>query len=162
PLLLGGESLDPFDQDATVPGPVQHGHASPAGQYRPEPPQEVMAFLVVRGRAELGDPDVPRVQRLDEPFDSTALTGGVPSLEAHGDWRPDPRVVPDLAAQSQPQLQQPALRRAEAGLFLLRGELPGEVQPGERAALPTHAPRLPRVAKYGGTARRGRRRAGRR
>jgi hypothetical protein len=31
PLLLGGESFDPFDQHAAVPGPVKHRHAAPAG-----------------------------------------------------------------------------------------------------------------------------------
>src|SRR5262249_57918145 len=79
------------------------------------PPQEVVAFLVVARRAELGDPDVPRVQRRDEPFDRTALAGGVPPLEDHADRRPDPRILPDLAAQHQPPLQQPPLGRGQAG-----------------------------------------------
>jgi hypothetical protein len=32
-----------------------------------------MAFLVIGGRGELGDPDVPRVERRDESFDGTPL-----------------------------------------------------------------------------------------
>ena len=143
PLLLGGESFDPFDQDAAVPGPVKHRHASPARQRRPEPPQEVVAFLVIAGRAELGDPDVPRVQRRHEPFDRTALAGGVPPLENHADRRPELRIVPDQAAQHQPQLQQPALSRGQAGRFLIRGELQAEIQLREHAALASHTPRLP-------------------
>jgi hypothetical protein len=143
PLLLGGEPLDPLDQDAAVPGPVKHRHAAPAGQHRPEPPQEMVAFLVVGGRAELGDPDVPRVKRLDEPFDRASLAGGVPPLEDHAERRPELWFVPDLAAQHQPQVQQPILSRGQPGRLLLRAELQAEIQPGERAALANHAPRLP-------------------
>jgi len=65
---------------------------------QPEPPQEVVTFLVIAGRAELGDPDVPRVQRGDEPFYRTALAGGIPALEDHADRRPELSVVTDLAA----------------------------------------------------------------
>jgi hypothetical protein len=144
PLLLGGEPLDSFYQNAAVPGPVQHRHASPAGQDRPEPPQEVVAFFVVARRAELGDPDMPRVKRRDEPLDRATLPGGIPPLEDHADRRPELRVVPDLAAQDQPQLQQTALSRGQAVRLLLRGELQPEIQPGECAAtLARHAPRLP-------------------
>jgi hypothetical protein len=143
PLLLGGEPLDALDQDAAVPGPVQHCHAAPAGQHRPEPPQEVVAFLVVAGRAELGDPDVPRVERRDEPLDRASLAGGVPPLEDHAERRPELRLVPDLAAQRQPQLQQPVLGRGQPGRLLLGAEPQAEIQPGERAALANHAPRLP-------------------
>ena len=99
-----------------------------------------MAFLVIAGRAELGDPDVPRVQRRDEPFDRTTLAGGVPPLEDHADRRPELRIVPDLAAQYQPQVQQPVLSRGKAGRFLVRGELQAEIQSGEYAALASHAP----------------------
>src|SRR6185437_13416687 len=42
PLVLGGEALDPLDQDPAVPGPVEHGHAAPARQLRPEPPEIVV------------------------------------------------------------------------------------------------------------------------
>jgi hypothetical protein len=148
PLLFSGEPLDPLHQDAAVPGPVKHRHAAPAGQHRPEPPQEVVAFLVVTGRAELGDPDVPRVKRRDQPLDRASLAGGVPPLEDHADRRADLRFVPDLAAQHQPQLQQPVLSRSQPGRFLLRAELEAEIQSRERAALAdvalaNHAPRLP-------------------
>jgi hypothetical protein len=143
PLLLGGEPFHPFHQDAAVPGPVQHRHASPAGQGRPEPPQEVVAFLVVARRAELRDPDVPRVKRCDEPLYRTTLPRGIPPLEDHADRRPEPRVIPDLAAQDQPQLQQPVLGRGQAVRLLLRGEFQAQIQPGECAALARHAPRLP-------------------
>jgi hypothetical protein len=143
PLLLGGEPLDPLDQDTAVPGSVKHRHAAPAGQHRPEPPQEMVAFLVVAGRAELGDPDVPGVKRPDKPLDRASLAGGVPSLEDHAERRPELRFVPDLAAQHQPQVQQPVLSRGQPGRLLLRTELQAEIQPGERAALADHAPRLP-------------------
>jgi len=143
PLLFGGESLHPLDQDAAVPGPVEHRHAAPAGQHRPEPPQEVVAFLVIGRRAELGDPDVPRVERLDQPFDRTTLAGRVPPLEDHANRRSELRFVPDLAAQHQPQVQQPVLRRGQPGRLLLRAQLQAEIQPRESAALANHAPRLP-------------------
>jgi hypothetical protein len=143
PLLLGGEPLHPLDQDPAVPGPVEHRHAAPAGQHRPEPPQEVVAFLVEGGRAELGDPDVPRVNRRDQPLDRAPLAGRVPALEDHADRRSDLRFVADLAAQRQPQAQQPVLSRSQPGRLMLRAELQAEIKSGERAALANHAPRLP-------------------
>jgi hypothetical protein len=143
PLLLGGELLHPLDQDPAVPGPVEHRHATPAGQHRPEPPQEVMAFLVVGRRGELGHPDVPRVERRDQPFDCATLAGRVPPLEDHANRRSEPRLVPDLAAQRQPQLQQPVLSRGQPGRLLLRAQLRAQIQPGESAALANHASRLP-------------------
>jgi hypothetical protein len=102
-----------------------------------------MPLLVIAGRAELGDPDVPRVQRRDQPLDRTALAGCVPPLEDHADRRAEPWVVPDQAAQYEPQLQQPVLSGGQAGRFLVRGELQAEIQSGEQAALASHAPHLP-------------------
>ena len=87
PLLLGREALDPFDQHPAVPGPVQHRHATPARQDRPEPPQEVVPLLVMGRSGELRDPHVPRVQLGHQPLDGTTLAGGVPALEDHAQRR---------------------------------------------------------------------------
>src|SRR4051812_288894 len=38
PLARGGEALDPLDEHPPVPRSVEHGHAAPTGQRRPEPP----------------------------------------------------------------------------------------------------------------------------
>jgi hypothetical protein len=78
-------------------------------------------------------------QRRDEPFDRTALAGSVPALEDYADRRPELRIVPDLAAQYQPQLQQPVLSCGKAGRYLVRGEHQAEIQSGEYAALASHA-----------------------
>jgi hypothetical protein len=101
PLLVGGEPFDSLHQHPPVPGAVQHRHAAPAGQDRPEAPQEVVALLVVRGCRELCDPDVPRVERTDQAFDGAALAGRVPPLEDDTQGRPD-SVVLELPTQHQP------------------------------------------------------------
>src|SRR5256884_5730715 len=113
---------------------------APPGQYRPEPPQEMMPLLVVGRRGELGDPDVPRIQRADEALDAAALAGGVPALEHHAQRRPDP-VVADLAAEDQAQVQQPQDRGFQALGALLSRQGRGEVDLGEALHPLSLAPR---------------------
>ena len=95
------------------------------GSVRPEPPQPVVALLVVRRRGERLHAHVARVERSDEPLDRAALAGGVPALEQHAQRRADP-LVADQAAEHEPQLQQPRLRASQPLGLLLLGE--GEVQ----------------------------------
>ena len=74
----------------------------------------MVALLVEAGRGELRDAHVPWVERFDQTLDATALARRVPPLEHHADRRPDLRGIPDLAAQDQAQVQEPALRRRQA------------------------------------------------
>src|ERR1700719_5350533 len=75
PLPFGrvGETLDALDEDAPVPGAVEHGHAAPSRERRREAVQEVVAALVRAGWAELRDAHVARVEHGDEPPDAAAL-----------------------------------------------------------------------------------------
>jgi len=66
----------------------------------------VVPLLVVRRRGELRDPDVPRVERSDQPLDDAALARGVPPLEQHAQRRAQ-ALLRDLTTQQQAQLQQP-------------------------------------------------------
>ena len=126
PLHLGGQVLDPLDQDPPVPAAVEDGHAAPSGKGRPEAPQEVVAQLV-GGRCGKGrDVDVPGVERLDQPLDGAALAGGVPPLEDDAHRRPELALV-ELPAVDQPEVQQAALRPAEAFALLVLGQLAREV-----------------------------------
>ena len=108
PLLGGRKALHPLHQHAPVPGAVEHGHATPPGKRRPEAPEEVVALLVRRGRRELGHMHVARIELLDQALERSALPRGVPALEHH---RPAavrcPVVAGELAAQREPQLEQP-------------------------------------------------------
>ena len=131
PLLRRREALHALDQHAPVPGAVEHGHAAPAGQLRPEAPQVVVALLVRGRRRELRHAHVARVERRHEPLDRPALAGGVPALEQHADRRAEP-VARELAAERQPQRLQPL--------------------PGRRRAAP---PPPPSTASATGRARRG-------
>jgi hypothetical protein len=108
PLLLGGEPLDPLDEDPAVPGPVEHRHAAPARKLGPEPPQEVVALLVVRRCRELRNAHVPRVEMVHEPLDGAALAGGVPALEDDAQRRPDGAVA-QLTAEGEAQPQESVL-----------------------------------------------------
>ena len=53
PLFVGGEPLDPLDEQAPVPTPVEHAHPALAGDLAPEPPEEVVAQLAL-GRLRVG------------------------------------------------------------------------------------------------------------
>src|SRR3954447_13570723 len=46
PLFWGGVALDPFDEHASVPRTIEQRHPAETGHLLPEPPQEVLAFLV--------------------------------------------------------------------------------------------------------------------
>ena len=126
PLDLGGQVLDPFDEDPAVPTAVEDGHAAPSGQRRPEAPQEVVAQLVGRRCGERRDVHVPGVERLDQPLDGATLAGGVPALEDDADRRAELAVV-ELTAVDQPQVQQAALRLLQPLALLVFGEPEGEV-----------------------------------
>jgi hypothetical protein len=142
PRLLGGEPLDPLDQHPAVPGAVQHGHATPAGQHRPEPPQEVVPLLVVGGGGELGDPHVPGVQLADEALDRPALPGGVPALEQHAQRRTELPPA-DLSAEQQAQVDQSLLGLLELLLGLLLRQADREVdvvEPAHGQSLPLRGP----------------------
>jgi hypothetical protein len=63
---------------------------------------------------ELGDFDVPGIERLDETLDRSALTGRVPALEDHTNWRTQAlmgrgaRICErPLATEGEPELAQP-------------------------------------------------------
>src|SRR3954451_2493023 len=81
PLLRRRELLDALDEYAAVPAAVEHDHPAPPRQLRPEPPQKVVALLVVRRCGELRDPYVSRVERSHQPLDAAALAGRVPAFE---------------------------------------------------------------------------------
>ena len=118
PRVVVGVPLDAFDQHPAVPGAVEDGHATPAGQLRPEPPQPVVPQLVLRGRRERAHADVARIELPDEPLDRSALAGSVPALEDDAHRRAE-LAVPDETAEPQPQGQQPALLLLEPLLRLL-------------------------------------------
>ena len=154
PLLLRGVALDPLDEHPAVPGAVQDREAAPARQHRPEPPEEVVALLVVRRGGELRHPHVPRVQRLDQALDRAALPGGVPALEDHAQRR---RAASRLHEHGrarrrhpragrpcpQPQVDPVLTRHVGVGAVQVEGD--GHLQPvtvlGSRAAPPPTAGR---------------------
>jgi hypothetical protein len=138
PLLLGGELLDPLHEHASVPGAVEHGHASPARQHGPEPPEEVVALLVVGGRGELRHTDVAGVERGDQALDRSALPRRVPALEDDAQRRPEPGLA-DLPTQHQAQVQQAPRRGLQPGRLLTLRHPDGEVDLGQ----PAH--RMPRA-----------------
>ncbi len=121
PLDLGSEILDPLHQDAAVPAAVEYGHASPSGEWRPEPPEKVVPELVGCRGSEGRDVNVPGVERLDEPLDRTALARGVPALEDDAHRRPELAVI-QLAAVDQAKVQQAALRLSYPLPFLVLRE----------------------------------------
>ncbi len=142
PRVHGREALDPFHEHPAVPGAVEHGHAAPAGQDRPEAPQEVVPLLVVAGRRELGDPHVPGVELADQALDGPALAGGVPALEQHAQRRSE-LTGPDLPAEQKPQVHQTLLGSLQVGLALLLGDLLAQVDVRESAhAVPPWQARL--------------------
>ena len=69
---------------------------------------------------------VAGVERLDQPLDGPTLAGGVPSLEDDAHRRPEPALV-ELTAVDQAQVQQAALRPAEALALLVLGQPAREV-----------------------------------
>ena len=133
PLHLGGQPLHPLDQHPSVPAAVEDRHAAPAGQRRPEAPQEMVAQLVVRGGGEGGDVDVTWIERLDQALDGATLAGGVPPLEDDADRRTQFPSA-QLATDDQPQMQQPELGRVQALFLVVFREASGEIhilQPGD-------------------------------
>jgi hypothetical protein len=133
PLLGGREALHALHEHAPVPGAVEHGHTAPAGQRRPEAPEEVVALLVVGGSGELGHPHVARIELLDQALESTALARGVPPLEDHRHRRADALVPGKLAAERQPQLEQSRLGGLEPLALLVLRERQRQVELVEAA-----------------------------
>ena len=83
--------------------------------------------LLVRGRRRiLHDAHVARVEMVDEALDRAALARGVPALEEHAQRRPDLRR--QLAAEPQPQPEQPLLGGGELLRLLLARELEREIE----------------------------------
>jgi hypothetical protein len=62
PLALGREALNPLDEHTPVPRAVENRHPTPARQSTREAVQEVMPTVVVAGRSELGDANVPWIE----------------------------------------------------------------------------------------------------
>ena len=136
PLLVGGEALDPLDQHPAVPGPVEDGHPAPAGQRRPEPPEEVVPLLVVRRRGELRDADVPRVERRDEPLDAAALARR----------RPSPRTRCTAAGRAARLADEPAAEQSQLKQPLLGGREPAASSSAESRSVRSRSSRRPITA----------------
>src|SRR4051794_12670846 len=121
PLFWGGVALDPFDEHASVPRTIEQRHPTETGHLLPEPPQEVLAFLVEARLGERRDAVVARVERLDDAFDRTTFAARIRSLEHHQHAWPDLRRV-EAPADVEPQLEQLALGRIDACVVLVVGQ----------------------------------------
>src|SRR5215207_8665502 len=99
----------------------------PSRQRRPEPPEEVVALLIVGRRRELDHANVPRVQRVDQALDRAPLARGVPALEHCAD-RWSKLTAADQAAEGQTQLREARPRPLQPLGFLLPGELRRQIE----------------------------------
>lgn len=87
--------------------------------------QEVVAELVGARGAELRHPDMAGIQRADQPSDTAALAGRVPTLKQNANGRTQPSA--DQTAGLQPQRQKPSMRLSDAELALTCAELQMEI-----------------------------------
>ena len=126
PLLFGGETLDPFDQDPAVPGAVEDGHAPPAREVGVKAPKEMVPLLPL-GRRGVGlDPEMAGVEPGDEALDRPALTRSVPALEHDGQGRAQTAVA-DEATGQEAEMKEPALEGGTVLLALRRRHLEAEI-----------------------------------
>ena len=93
PLFDGRELLDPLDEQAPVPTPVEHAHPALPGDLAPEPPQEVVAELTLVRFGVRVHRVVPGVERLDHTPHRTTLAGCVDALDHDEETRADGPVV---------------------------------------------------------------------
>lgn len=85
-----------------------------------------MTLLVIGRFGELRHPDVPGVQRGDEPLDGTPFAGCVPSLE-HDTDRGAEGAVTQQAFVGKAQVKEPVLGGTEAPELGALGESEGQI-----------------------------------
>jgi hypothetical protein len=86
-----------------------------------------MSALVRAGSGELGDPDVPRVKRSDQPSDSPALPRRVPALKEDAQRGPEfggAEQAPHLKSKG----EQPSLGASDAAAALSSTQLEAQVR----------------------------------
>ena len=118
PLLDRGEPFDSLDQHPAVPAAVEHAHPAEARDLAPEPPQEVVTLLAPVGLGVGVHGEVARVERLDDTADRTALAAGVDALD-HDQQAGSDVFLADLAAEGEPEFDEPLLRRRQPLLVLV-------------------------------------------
>ena len=86
PFLLAGDPLHPLDQDAPVPGAIEHDDLAGVGKLLPEALKVVLTLLVRQRRRNRIDFEASRIHSPAEPPNNSTLACGVPSFE--DDHRP--------------------------------------------------------------------------
>ena len=107
PVVLAAKALDPFHQNAAIPGAVEDRHAAVRRDLPPKPPEVVGLFLLGRGLGDRNHRVVARVDGARQPANRPAFAGGVPTLEDEHD-RPAGRQgrAERLVQAAQPLLPQ--------------------------------------------------------